>query len=434
MIKRRCIGILAVTALFFLFSSFPAQSQNKSNLPGDLQSLIDESVKANSEVRQLRAVHRAAKEAVSPAGALDDPEAAFIIKDLPTDTWSFSQEDMTQKMFELTQKIPFPGKRRLRSEVAESQAQADGLSYREKVNEIRAKVIVGYWGLALAYTGFDITQRNKQFWEQVVQVTETRYGVGQGMQADVLQAQVELGTYLDRLFQWTQKQESIRGDLNALRSKPPQTPLAQPQPLKPRAFNLKLDELLARAEARPQLHALKAMVAKQGRAVDLAKKEYFPDFTLGVAYGLRENREDLKRSDMISSKFMINLPIWQGSKIKPRIREEQAKQDASKDAYQATWNQMSAMIKDRHAKLKRLSQQITLYNQGIIPQAKQAAASALAAYAVGTLDFARLYQNQIAAFNAELALQEYLKDFEENWAELEWLVGAELPRPPGGKP
>jgi outer membrane protein TolC len=137
---------------------------------------------------------------------------------------------------------------------------------------------------------------------------------------------------------------------------------------------------------------------------------------------------------MISSKFMINLPIWQGSKIKPRIREEQAKQDASKDAYQATWNQMSAMIKDRHAKLKRLSQQVTLYNQGIIPQAKQAAASALAAYAVGTLDFARLYQNQIAAFNAELALQEYLKDFEENWAELEWLVGAELPRPPGGKP
>ena len=61
-----------------------------------------------------------------------------------------------------------------------------------------------YWSLALAYAGnYDMTQKNKQFWEQVVQVTETRYSVGQGMQADVLQAQVELGNYLDRLFQWT---------------------------------------------------------------------------------------------------------------------------------------------------------------------------------------------------------------------------------------
>jgi outer membrane protein TolC len=403
-------------------------------LPPDLQALIDEALKANAEVKQMRSLHSAAREAIRPAGALDDPEAAFAIKDLPTDTWSFSQDEMTQKMFELSQKIPFPGKRRLRSEVAESQAESDGYTYRDKVNEIRAKVITGYWSLALAFVGFEITQRNKEFWEQVVRVTETRYAVGQGMQADVLQAQVELGSYLDRLFQWTQKQESVRGDLNALRSRPPQTPLPKPQPLKPRPFQLKLDDLQAMAETRPQLQALKTLVGKQEKAVDLARKDYFPDFTIGLNYGIRENREDgLKRSDMFGTKFMVNLPIWYGSKIKPRIREEIEKQSAARDAQQSTWNQMSAAIKDRHAKLQRLSQQITLYGQGIIPQARQAAAASLASYSVGTLDFSRLYQNQIAAFNAELALQEYLKEFEENWAELEWLVGAELPRPGGQK-
>ncbi len=70
----------------------------------------------------------------------------------------------------------------------------------DKVNEIRAKVIQGYWNLSLAYADYDITQKDKEIWEQVVQVAETRYSVGQGMQADVLQAQVELGSYLDRLF------------------------------------------------------------------------------------------------------------------------------------------------------------------------------------------------------------------------------------------
>ena len=59
--------------------------------------------------------------------------------------------------------------------------------------------------------------------------------------------------------------------------------------------------------------------------------------------------------------------------------------------------------------------------------------ASLASYQVGSLGFTQLYQNQIAAYNAELTMQEYLKDFEENWAELEWLVGAELPRPAGGK-
>jgi len=429
----RVLMLLVMCLAGTISRSTPLSAQSNAGLPPDLQALITEALKANPEVRQMRSLHKAAKEAVRPAGALEDPEAAFIIKDLPTDTWSFSQDDMTQKMFELSQKIPFPGKRRLRAEVADSQAQADGYTYQDKINEIRSKVVMGYWALALAYAGSDLTQRNKQYWEQVVQVAETRYSVGQGMQADVLQAQVELGNYLDRLFQWTQKQESLRGNLNALRAKPPQTPLPQPQPLQARPFTLKLEELLARAEARPQLHALQALVAKQEKAVDLAKKDYYPDFTIGLNYGLRENREEMKRSDMFGTKFMVNLPIWHGSKIKPRIREEMAKQDAAKDAYQSTWNQLAAAIKDRHAKLQRLGHQITLYTQGIIPQARQAAASSLAAYKVGTLDFARLYQNQIAAYSAELTLQEYLKDFEENWAELEWLVGQDLPRTPGGK-
>jgi outer membrane protein TolC len=134
---------------------------------------------------------------------------------------------------------------------------------------------------------------------------------------------------------------------------------------------------------------------------------------------------------MFSSKLMVNLPIWHGSKIKPKIREEQARQKAVEASHQATWNQLAAAVKDRHAKLERLSQQIALYDKGIVPHARQAAEASLASYQVGTLDFSRLYQNQIAAFNAELQLQEYLKDFEENWAELEWLVGEALPRRPG---
>jgi outer membrane protein TolC len=424
--------ILCLAATFLL--SPPSWAQNHSGLPPDLQALITESLQANAEVKQMRSLHTASKETIKPAGALEDPEVGFTLKDIPTDNWAQNVEPMTQKMLELSQKVPFWGKRRLRSEVAEEQARSDGHVYRDKTNEVRAKVIVGYWSLSLAHANFDLTQKNKQFWEQVVQVAETRYSVGQGQQADVLQAQVELGNYLDRLFQWTQKQESSRGELNALRSQPQQTPIARPQPLNARPFNLKLADLLSQAEARPQLQALKALIAKQEKAVNLAKKEYFPDAKVSLAWGFRETlATQQKQADMFTSTVMFNIPIWHASKIKPRIREEQAKQSAAREAHQSAWNQLAAMIRDRHAKLQRLSQQITLMDQGIIPQARQAAAATLSSYQVGALDFAQLYQSQITVYSAEMQLQEYLKDFEENWAELEWLVGQELPRRPGGK-
>ncbi len=435
--RRLCQAtlLLILCLAFTLLWSTQLLAQN-ANLPQDLQALINEALKANSEVKQMRSLHTASKETVKPAGALEDPEVGFTYKDVPVDTWAANQEPMTQKMLEMSQKIPFPGKRRLRSEVAEEQARSDGHLATDKANEVRAKVVIDYWNLSMAYSNSDLTQKNKQFWEQVVQVAETRYSVGQGQQADVLQAQVELGNYLDRLFQWTQKQESIRADLNALRSQPPQTPVNRPQPLRARPFMLKLDDLLERAQARPQLQALQSLIAKQGKAVDLAKKEYFPDAKVSLGWGFRDTLGppvNQKQADMLTAGVMFNLPIWYADKIKPRIREEQAKESAAREARQSAWNQLAAMIRDRHAKLQRLAKQVVLLDQGIIPQARQAATASLSSYQVGALDFAQLYQSQISVYNTEMQLQEYLKDFEENWAELEWLVGQELPRTAGGK-
>ena len=434
--RRHVILFLSLGLAATLLCFRPAAAAGRAGLPPDLQALIGEALQANPEVKQRAQIKSAADEAIRPAGALDDPKLLVGIVNLPVDTWSFAQEPMTQKQFGVSQKIPFPGKRRLRSEVAAEQAKADGFTYQDKRNEIRARVIQQYWSLALTYAGYDITERNKQFWEQVVKVAETRYGVGMGRQAEVLQAQVELGNYLDRLLQWRQRRESVQADLNALRSRPPQTKINRPQALRSSPFTLKLDQLLAQAQARPQLVAIKTLITKQEKAVDLARKGYFPDVTIGVTYGFRESLDppvNKTQADFFSTTFVFDLPIWFNDKVKPRIREQVQRKGAAREAYQAAWDKEAAAIKDRYAKLERLSHQITLYEQGIIPQARQAAATSLADYSVGRLDFARLYQNQIAAYNAELALQEYLKDYEENWAALEWLVGSELPRALGGK-
>jgi len=431
-------GVMATLIFVFMLAgspdkAIPDQVQAAAALPESLQTLISQALEANPELKRWGQLKAASKEQISSAGSLEDPQLSFNLMNIPTDTWELDQEEMTQKQILLSQKLPFPGKRRLRSEIAAEQAQADDFYYQDKANEIRAQVVQAYWGLSHAYASFDIIQKNKQFWEQVVQVTETRYSVGIGQQADVLQAQVELGNYLDRLLIWQQRQESFRTRLNALRSQPPTAPISRPAPLRPRPGVLNLKTLLDLAAAQPQLQALKTLKAKQEKKVALAQKDYFPDFSLGLAYGWRENLGPEKRADFFSSMITVNLPIWRDSKIKPRVREEQARQAAAQEAYQAAGDQIARAIKDRYDKLQRLTQQIALYDQGIVPQAQQATATALSAYQVGALDFQSVYQDQIAAYNSELRLQENLKEFEENWAELEWLVGQELPRRAGAK-
>jgi len=411
----------------------PGFGQPGSLAPPDLQAYIQEALQANPEIKRLAAQRKASREAIGPAGALDDPMLTFGFFNLPVNTFSFRQEDMTQKTLGIAQKFPFPGKRRLRSEVAAEQAKADDFALLDKMNEVRSRVIQTYWGLSLAFAAAAITEKNKQFWEQVVQVAETRYATGQGLQADVLQAQVELGNYLDRLLQWQQQQESLRAELNALRDKPVAAPVAPPAPLRPRVATPAAEEMLGLLDNRPQIKALKAQIQKQEKAVALARKDYWPDVNVGVDYGFRENSAMGKRPDFFTSYVQINLPLWFRSKQAPRVREEEAKQAAAQNAYQAAWNELAAAVKDRTNRLARLAQQIRLYEQGIIPQAQQAALAALAAYQVGSLDFARLVQTTIVSYEVELKYQEYLKDFEENWAALEILVGQEVPRQMGGK-
>jgi cobalt-zinc-cadmium efflux system outer membrane protein len=412
-----------------LAGSGPLAAQESAGLPADLKAFIAEAIQANPAIKEKAQITTASKESIRPAGALDNPEVSLGFLNVPVDTFALNQVDMTNApQIAVRQKLPFPGKRRLRSELAEEQSRSDDFSHQDKINEIRSRVIQGYWSLALAYASYDITQKDKQLWQQVVEVAETRYAVGQGMQADVLQAQVELGNYLDRLFQWQQRQESISADLNALRSKPPGTAIARPQPLKPRPQTLNLDNLLALAAEQPQLQALKSQVAKQEKAVQLARKDFLPDFGVGVAYGFRENKPTVTRPDFFSTTLSLDIPIWWKAKQKPKLREQKAREAAAQNAYQAYWDRAAAAIKDRYVTLQRLSQQIQLYGQGIIPQAHQAAEASLAAYRTGTLDFARLTQNYIAMYGAELKLQEYLKEYEGTWAELEWLVGQELPR------
>ena len=184
--KRILLVGLAVLVLFVSASATAAEDQKL-----DLDGLIQEALASNPEIAAVKERQVVFSERVPQAGALEDPMLGLGIVNLPTN-FSFREEDMTMKEVSISQALPFPGKRSLMREAAEKEAEAVSKEVQEKANDIVREVKNTYWDLSHNYRTSAVTQRNKGILESLAKIAESRYSVGEGIQQDVLKAQVEI--------------------------------------------------------------------------------------------------------------------------------------------------------------------------------------------------------------------------------------------------
>jgi cobalt-zinc-cadmium efflux system outer membrane protein len=157
-----------------------------------LASLVAEALQNNPELRGAAKEAEAAGQRVRPAGALDDPMLEAGVLNAPIQPLRLNREDMTMKMLGLSQKLPFPGKRALREQVAAKDAETLGYGVRETTNRVARDVKLAYFDLALTEETIKQLQSNRQILEQFLRIAEGRYAVGQATQAEVLKAQTQL--------------------------------------------------------------------------------------------------------------------------------------------------------------------------------------------------------------------------------------------------
>jgi outer membrane protein, heavy metal efflux system len=392
----------------------------------ELKELIAEAIKANPEIRAADNERLAARQRIAPAGALDDPmlEAGFL--NVPTTSYRLNREDMTMKMLGVAQKLPWPGKRALREQVAEREAQTADYGVRETTNRIAREVKLAYYDLARVNESLRLMQESRGVLEQMLSIAEGRYTVGQGTQADVLRVQTQLGKMSDDILRMERERPAMEAELSKLIS---QTGV-------PRRFNAELPLLDDRAydyqvlreqalERRPQLLGLKTAVDRGNAALELARKEYKPDFEVRAAYGQRENMLDgTRRSDMLSLTVAINIPMWGKEKIDPHIAEAQAMRDQALAMYEAQQHELSAKLQQQLAILEQSRKSAKLYENTIVPQSELAFDSTLSAYRVSRADLPMLLDTQMNVFAYRTAKANAMVDFNKALAEINLLTGA----------
>lgn len=419
----RLPGLLSVLLLLANSSAFA-----EADLQVPLSAAIAEALQNNPEILAARRDQEAAQQRVAPAAALDDPMLEMGVLNLPVPSYSFHQDDMTMKMIGLSQRVPYPGKRALREDVAAKDAEAAAFTVDETINRVRRDVKLAYFELAMTIESTRITENNRQVLEQLAEIAQTRYALGQATQADVLKAQTELSKMSDELIRLERDRRNMEAELNKELGRANNRPPPIPQLPGLWTGSLKVDSLRETAlTTRPQLRAMETTVTRNEKAVDLAQKDSYPDFDVRFAYGQRDKTSTGQpRDNMISLTVAINLPVWGTTKQEPKIAEAIAMREQSARMLEAQRNSILSTLKQQVAAADQGLRSARLYETSVLVQSRLAVESALAAYKVNRVDFLTLLDSQMALFNYEINHVSAIVTQRKALAEIEFITGSQL--------
>jgi len=393
-----------------------------------LGSLIGEALQNNPELRAAAKETEAAGERVRPAGALEDPMLEAGLLNVPIQPFRLNREDMTMKMLGLSQKLPYPGKRALREQVAAKDAETLGYGLRETTNRVVRDVKLAYFDLALTDETVRLLQSNRLILEQFLRIAEGRYAVGQAAQADVLKAQTQLGRMSEELLRMERERPVMEAELVRLLGRRGNAlPIAVELPsLREAALNLESLQEAALRE-RPQLLGLQSAIERSAKTLELARKEAQPDFDLRFSYGQRDrDLAGMPRDDLVSFTVAMNLPVWRADKIEPRIAEAQALREQTLEMLRAQQNEVLARLRQQVAVTEQSRKSVHLYQTTILPQARLAVEATLAAYKVSRADVLMLLDSQMSLFGYEISRAKELVNFNKSLAEIELLTGKQM--------
>ncbi len=388
-----------------------------------VESLVQEAVEKNPKILAARERHTGLKEKIPQAGALEDPMLGLGVVSLPNN-FDFNEEDMTMKEISISQKFPFPGKRGLSEEVAAKEAEAGAAEIDDIANQVARDVKTTFYDLSHVYRGMEVTLRNKRLLEELSRITQTRYSLGQAIQEDIIRIQVEISKLVDDLIMLEQKKKALSAKLNYLLNRPPNSPLGRPADIDFKPVAVSIEDLQQKAvEDNPMLKTLKQDIAARGKNIELARRDYFPDFSLKVAYGQREDR-----LDMYSGMIEMNLPIFVTSKQDRKVAEAYADVRSAQARLDNAQSELFYMIADMGSMAQRMERKIELYRTGIIPQSRLQIDTAMSAYMVNKADFMTLLDSRMRLYRYELDYHEALTEYEKSLAVLEAAVGTPFSR------
>jgi outer membrane protein, heavy metal efflux system len=446
--------VLAGAAFLMVFLTTTLAAQPTPRRAGEgssetqLDSLVARALETSAQLRAESARARAARALIGPAGALPDPMLMAGVRNLPIASPSLSRDEMTMSMVGIGQAIPYPGKRRLRSRVAEAESRAALARSAETGLTVIRQVTEAYYNVAGARLVLDVVARQQQLAAAMAPAVEARYTAGTTAQADVLAAHNEVAMLAQEGAAVAEEARAALGDLNALLDREPDAPVEArfPERVVRAALGdtahatafisaalgarladsplLPADSIVALAVRRsPRVQEHEAMIAARGASAELAARDRLPDVDLSLEYGYRAGH-----ADMVSAVISVPLPFQRARTQTQLASAARFELEAHEADHHAEITELRREVARLTSVLERSRALLALSRRSVLPQARAVTASATASYRAGRGEFVGLLTALRSAYAAQTEYVRALQEFAVTLAALEELAGGEVLR------
>jgi outer membrane protein TolC len=406
--------------------SAPASGQmdHESGIPTPLAVLIEEAKRNDPAIQAAEQAAKAATFVAPQMSALPDPQ--FTLQQFsvgsPRPFAGYTNSDFAYIGVGASQQLPYPGKLKLRGAVADRDADTAKAHIEVVLQDEIETLKTTYFHLAYLQQTLGTLQRNAALLEQVEQQTEAHYSSGQGNQQDVLKAQLERTKILREVSMHHQLVGEDQAELKRILRRSQDSPDIIAEPIADTFLRYTAAELLDKVrEENPNIHENSAMVQRNQTAVDLAQKEFRPDF--GVSY-MYENT-DRKFRDYYELSLNVNFPRRkprQAALAQAQVNVERAQTDLDTQLQAAL-----AEVQKQYVMVKTSEEQLLIYRDGLIPQAQATIQAGLAAYQSNREDFETLFSSFMDVLSLNLEYQQTILEHETALAHIERLTGVTLP-------
>ncbi|HEY4564262.1 MAG TPA: TolC family protein [Thermoanaerobaculia bacterium] len=411
----RSLSILPLAVLMAIPAAAQMDDDPSRGPSVSVDALVAEALARSPDLAAARSRQTAAREMERPAAALADPTVEPLVQMADFPNYTIGTEDMSMAGVQVSQPLPYPGKRRARAETARAetaQRESEAVDLERRIaREVRSL----YARLYAVDQEQKTLEAGRELADLLAATAKARYSSGGGEQESLLKAQLQ-GTRLEeQLEDHHAERRAIVAQLNRWLDRPGDSPVGP-------ATSLPDVTTPSTAPSTPaestRVRMARAAVATAERRLASARLDLKPDFTPSAGLATRG-----PRGPVLMVNVEIELPFWKREKQEPRIRAAEAELESARQELRAAEAETRAEVARLASERGRAERQIVRYREGIVPQSSATFDAARASYLAGRGDFSNLIEDFNLWLEARVQLARREADRYTAWAGLEALTG-----------
>jgi cobalt-zinc-cadmium efflux system outer membrane protein len=412
---RNFVWIVAVLVFVVNARRGVGQQNGPPGEPAKIADLVSEAKRNNPQIQAAKREWESTQQLPTQVSTLPDPQVVLQQLNVgsPRPFAGFSNSDFAYIGLGASQDFPYPGKLRLRGELAKKDAEVA----KQKAEAVRLAILSqlknDYFRIAFLARQSSLLGSDSDLLEQMEKAAEIKYRSGGGNQQEVLQAQLERTKLLRENTANQLEAGKIQAELKQLLGRSQASPDLITENIAESQVQHTFEELLAAAQANnPQISGAQKMVEKQDVAIQVAKRDFYPDFN---AQFMWQRTDPTQYRAYYMFTVGARIPLYRKRKLQPELAQAQIDKSRAQSELEMQSQEVSAMLRQEFVAAEKSSELLKIYREGLLPQAKAELQAGFAAYESNRQDFQAL----LASFMDVLKLEEeYWKTLSEHEAAL----------------